>query len=109
MDIFAHLLRRGLGKGLQRRKLCEQRRCDQVYARIGALGRQARGDQQLQRIIGAQGAHGVRVKLFQCLNGLQGTVFFVHAVVSPYTEYTGGFPALQDTTWPTGCQFSVSV
>ena len=80
-DILAHFVRGGVGEGIQRRKPFKQGGRHHVDPRVGALGRQAGGDEQLQRIGIGQRADGVGVPLGKLLNGKKSAFFFSHITI----------------------------
>ena len=64
-----HLLGGGVGKRVEGRVPLEQRRGYQVHPRVGALGGQPGGDEELERVGIGQGTDGVRIALAQRLDG----------------------------------------
>ena len=77
-DIFPHLLGGGVGKRVEGRVPLEQRRGYQVHPRVGALGGQPGGDEELERVGIGQGTDGVRIALAQRLDGGYCHSFFSH-------------------------------
>ena len=80
LDVVEHLLRRELRHRVRVRGDFEQRGCDQVDARIGALRREDHGDEQLVRRLVRERRLGQRVMLVEDPMDACGDLGLLHGV-----------------------------